>query len=181
MAITDTLLLSPINGTIITLYLKEGGEANGYDSVGTVADLALLEVGLQSIPESLNRMEIGTEALITPRRGEAETVTGVVRWISSGLPNEGMGEDSVRISLPIPADQAGYELGDLVEVSIILDHQMDTLWLPPSAIRKFEGRTFVVVQDGDLQRRTDVRLGVVGQDRVEILSGLSEGQIVVGQ
>ena len=181
LAITDTLLLAPQNGTIISLYLKEGGEVYSYQSVGTVADLAFLEVGLQSLPDSLSRIEIGSEALITPRRGNGESLTGMVRWISSGLPNEGMGNDSVRISLPIPANQAGYELDDLVEVSIILEYKENTLWLPPSAIRKFEGRTFVVVQDGDLQRRTDVRLGVIGQDRIEILSGLSEGQIVVGQ
>jgi multidrug efflux pump subunit AcrA (membrane-fusion protein) len=54
------------------------------------------------------------------------------------------------------------------------------LWLPPQAIRTFEGRKFVVVQEGDAQRRVDVKIGVEGEDRVEIVEGLNEGQVVVG-
>jgi multidrug efflux pump subunit AcrA (membrane-fusion protein) len=46
-------------------------------------------------------------------------------------------------------------------------------------IRTFDNRQFVVVQDGDVQRRVDVKLGVVSDTRVEILEGLAEGQVVV--
>jgi len=48
-------------------------------------------------------------------------------------------------------------------------------------VRTFEGRRFVVIKDGDRQRRQDVRLGIVSSERVEILEGLNEGDIVVGQ
>jgi len=53
------------------------------------------------------------------------------------------------------------------------------LWLPPQAIREFGGRKFVVLQEGDVQRRVDVKVGVVSDDRVEIITGLNEGQVVV--
>jgi len=49
------------------------------------------------------------------------------------------------------------------------------------AVRAFEGRRFVVVKDGDRQRRQDVRVGIVSLERIEILEGLKEGDIVVGQ
>ena len=55
------------------------------------------------------------------------------------------------------------------------------LWLPPQAIRTFEGRRFVVVQDGDAQLRVDVTIGIESDDRVEIEEGLTEGQTVIGQ
>jgi hypothetical protein len=38
----------------------------------------------------------------------------------------------------------------------------------------------VVVQDGESQRRVDVKVGIESTDRVEIEEGLTEGQIVVG-
>ncbi|UCC61429.1 MAG: secretion protein HlyD, partial [Anaerolineae bacterium] len=57
----------------------------------------------------------------------------------------------------------------------------DVLWLPPAAIRTFQGREFVIVQEADRQRRADVQIGIESQDRVEILEGLEEDQIVVGQ
>ena len=55
------------------------------------------------------------------------------------------------------------------------------MWLPPAAIRNFEGRNFVVIQEGDAQRRQDVKLGVKNEDQVEILEGLEEGQTIVGR
>ena len=52
--------------------------------------------------------------------------------------------------------------------------------MPPQAIRNFNGRRFAVVQDGDVQRRVDVKIGIQAEDRVEIEEGLQAGQTVVG-
>jgi hypothetical protein len=48
-------------------------------------------------------------------------------------------------------------------------------------VRAFEGRRFVVLKDGDRQRRQDVRVGITSEERVEILEGLKENDIIVGQ
>ena len=79
-----------------------------------------------------------------------------------------------------PGDLA-LNAGDLVKVNVVIERKDDVLWLPPAAIRTFSGRNFVVVQDGDVQRRVDVTIGIQSTDRVEIKEGLEEGQIVVGQ
>jgi hypothetical protein len=73
------------------------------------------------------------------------------------------------------------ELGDLGRVVVVLEEKQDVLWLPPEAIRTFQGRKFVVVQEEDRQRRVDVRIGIESRERVEIVEGLEDGQIVVGQ
>jgi hypothetical protein len=54
------------------------------------------------------------------------------------------------------------------------------LWIPAGGLRTFQGLDFAIIQDGELQRRVDVRLGVRSPERVEILEGLKEGQLVVG-
>ena len=56
----------------------------------------------------------------------------------------------------------------------------DVLWLPPAAIREFNGRLFVVAQEGDSQKRVDIKIGLQNENQVEVISGLSEGQTVVG-
>jgi multidrug efflux pump subunit AcrA (membrane-fusion protein) len=68
----------------------------------------------------------------------------------------------------------------MVKVTIVLEKRSGVLWVPPQAIRSFEGRRFVVVQDGGVLRRVDVKLGLIAEDRVEILEGVTEGQIIVG-
>lgn len=75
----------------------------------------------------------------------------------------------------------GFTQGDLVRVTVELERKADVLWLPPQALRVFNGRSFAVVQDGDAQRRVDVTLGIQTQERIEIKEGLELGQVVVGQ
>jgi multidrug efflux pump subunit AcrA (membrane-fusion protein) len=68
----------------------------------------------------------------------------------------------------------------LARCTTVLGEQEGVMWLPPQAIRTFQGRKFVVLQDADgRQRRVDVEVGLQAQDRVEVKSGLSVGDVVV--
>jgi HlyD family secretion protein len=48
-------------------------------------------------------------------------------------------------------------------------------------VRSFEGRRFVVVREGERERRVTVRTGIETEEQVEILEGVEAGDIVVGQ
>ena len=90
-----------------------------------------------------------------------------------------MGQNTTtRISLDTPASQLGLEIGDVVQVKVIVEEKKGTLYLLPQAIRTFEGRKFVIVQDAQGQHSVDVKVGIQSEDKIEILSGLEEGQIV---
>ena len=71
-------------------------------------------------------------------------------------------------------------LGQLIEVEMPLQTREDVLWLLPAAIRTFQNRTFVVIQTPDGERVMDVELGLQTDDQIEILSGVQEGDVVVG-
>jgi multidrug efflux pump subunit AcrA (membrane-fusion protein) len=88
-------------------------------------------------------------------------------------------DERVHISLVDP-EGAELEVGDLVKVTVLIERSDDALYLPPAAIRTFEGRKFVMVKAGDRLQKVDVKLGIEGEDRVEILDGLEEGQIIEG-
>jgi multidrug efflux pump subunit AcrA (membrane-fusion protein) len=92
----------------------------------------------------------------------------------------GENDPNVRIAFDDPAQMANFELGDRVRVSILLERHEDVVWLPPAALREFSGRYFVVVKDGEGERRMDVVLGIEGDGRIEILQGVEEGQTVIG-
>jgi len=64
-------------------------------------------------------------------------------------------------------------------VRAVLEVKDDVLWLPPLAVRDFGGRRFVVIEENGRQRRVDVTVGIQSADRVEIVSGLEEGQVVL--
>ncbi len=74
-----------------------------------------------------------------------------------------------------------YQAGDKMTVHIELANKTGVLWLPPNAIHQAGGRTFVVVDSDTGPKRIDITIGLQTKDKVEILSGLEEGQIVIGQ
>jgi hypothetical protein len=86
---------------------------------------------------------------------------------------------SVRVEL----EDAGVslKLNEAATVMIQLEQRQDVLWLPPGALRTFQGRDFVFIEEGGVQRRVDVQLGLRSAERVEVLEGLREGQVVIGQ
>ena len=73
------------------------------------------------------------------------------------------------------------KLGELADIEVRLEAKQDVLWLSPNAIRRFQGRRFVVIQEGDGQRRVDVRIGIESEERIEILEGVEAGETVIGE
>jgi macrolide-specific efflux system membrane fusion protein len=64
-------------------------------------------------------------------------------------------------------------------VTVLAALHENVLFVHPSGVRQFAGRAFVVLQDGDRQRRVDVTLGLANDQQVEITSGLREGDLVI--
>jgi RND family efflux transporter MFP subunit len=182
----DARIVSPMDGLVLSLSLVEGRMVDAYRPVVIVADPSELEVSadvpdrqLQSLTEDMP----ATAALVS---NPGDEIPAQIRQLpypyGGGGRSQGVGEEDTSTRVALDMDAAGdLELGDLVRVTVLLERKEDVLWLPPQAIRTFEGRRFVVVQEGDAQRRVDVTLGVQGEDRVEIEEGLTEGQIIIGQ
>jgi HlyD family secretion protein len=120
-------------------------------------------------------------AALVPASGEGKPVSGKIRRLPiTGSDVQTLDQDNtIRISLDISPADAGYALGDLVNATVTLIKRENVLWIPPDTVRTFGGRKFVVVQVGSAQSRVDVTLGVVGEDRAEVIQGLTEGQVVV--
>jgi len=118
-----------------------------------------------------------THSLAPNRPFSGQVVALPIQTLATGAqPSQ---PQSVRISLP--ADAPAMSIGDHVDIDVVNKVHNDTLFLPPPAVRTFNGRTFVVVRSDGKERRVDVTLGLANDTQVEILSGLNEGDAVVGQ
>jgi RND family efflux transporter MFP subunit len=181
--ILDAQLSAPFDGTILSLGVSDGKSVEAYNTYAVVADLNKLNISADLSSKDTSDLEEGMKVTATLASRPGDVFTGYLsRLPYLGTSTSGEDEDNTtRITLDIDPLEAGFEVGDLVRVTVIIEYKDSVLWLPPQAIRTFEGREFVVVQDGEFQARVDVKIGIEGEDRVEILEGLEEGQVVIGQ
>jgi multidrug efflux pump subunit AcrA (membrane-fusion protein) len=181
--IASARLVAPFAGQILSLNIKAGDSAEAYDAVGVLADPNDLEITAELGSEELSEMALNQPALITLRDRPGETFNGTVHQLPYpyGGTTLDTGDDDTAVHIAVEGD-VDMVLGELATVSIVLHEKQDVLWLPPAAIRTYQGRDFVVVQLADgSQKRVDVLLGITTDERVEIEAGLEEGQTIVGE
>lgn len=175
-------LIAPFDGQILSLSLTPGSQVSAFRPVLTLADPSTLEIIVRPSPEDLTVLGIGQAATVERMSRAGQIDYGHIRLMpyaantSSG--NDQEQDQAVHIGLDEP--DIPLTMGEAATVVIEVEERENVLWLPPAALRTFQGRDFVFVQENGMQRRVDVRPGLRSIDRVEILEGLAEGQTVVG-
>ncbi len=188
--LADASIVAPFDGQALSVRTYEGRMVNAYAKAIVIAKPDKLEVSAdirdrQELEKLAEGMPVTVELVSRP----GETLTGHIRRLpypygggSQSASADAEEQDrSTRIALDATAAGAGFEIGALMRVTIVLERKDGVLWLPPQAIRTFEGRRFVLVQQGEAQMKVDVKIGVKGEDRWEIEEGLTEGQVIIGQ
>jgi macrolide-specific efflux system membrane fusion protein len=160
---------------VLEVTIKPGDAVKAYDSVMTIGrqepkeivatiaigDAQKLSVGLIGICQVLNRPETAVQCIVRRLPLSAKDADQTTR-IAASL------EDLKLIT------------GTLIDVQMPLKVSSNVLWLPPAAVRTFQNRTFVVLQTPDGPRSVDVEVGLRTTDRVELKSGVKEGDVVIG-
>lgn len=185
-SVSDGRILATIDGEIVSLSLYAGRLIEAFRGGIVVADPSTLEVSADLTDKQVQALYEGQKATVTLDTHPGRTWSSTIRCLpypygTCGSADGSTGSSSsVRISLE--DDGQGYDdltIGTLARVTIVLQEKDDVLWLPPQAIRSFQDRQFVMVQEGEQQRRVDIKIGVRGDDRIEIVEGLEEGQVIV--
>jgi RND family efflux transporter MFP subunit len=173
-------ITAPFDGVVLSLSATPGDSISAYQTVLAVGDPSELELRADLSAEQVSDLTVGMTVTLAPADYPGQTFAGEVRQLPYGWGQEA--EETDRAThITLPPDVTDLELGALVRATIVLEEREDVLWLPPSALQTFQGRTFVIVEEPDgTQRRVDVTTGIEGEERVEIVSGLEEGQTVVG-
>lgn len=175
-------LVAPFDGTIGQIAKRPGDGIDAYTPVITIFDDTERELLVSSITSTdSTKVGIGMPVTIIFSRHPGQNFNGVITKLpTSATSSSATIDQDPNYHIEYTAD-VELDVGDLGRITITIAKKDAALWLPPQAVRAFEGRRFVVVKDGDRQRRQDVRVGIVSDERIEILEGLKEGDIVVGQ
>jgi RND family efflux transporter MFP subunit len=171
---------APFAGTVYRREVKKGAMVRTGDPVLRMADLKHLRVRANVDQVDLGRVRPGQLLRISsnayPERSWSASISHVVPHVV--LKESRMVSESLA---PIDPPAAGLVPGMTVDVDILVDSSADALQVPADAIFMADGKPFAYRLDSDRVRRAPITLGRSSVERVEILSGLEEGdRIVVG-
>ncbi|WP_019637271.1 efflux RND transporter periplasmic adaptor subunit [Paenibacillus fonticola] len=193
-------LLAPIGGTITTVNISPGERAKEGNELFTIIDYEQLSTTVSVDELDIAQVQTGMRAEVTLDAIANQTFAGSV----TGIANEGQASNGVALfDVTVKLDNpAGIRVGMSAEVTIILDEKAGVLTLPIEAVRQIGGDYMVIlpseapadIQQPDMpmpasgrQNRANsaggamqkVEVGVHDETRIEIISGLNEGDEVV--
>lgn len=186
-SLSDYEITAPISGQVIVKNVKAGDTLNSNNNnsstLATIYDMSALTFEMSVDELDVLSVKTGQTVEVTADAIEGQTFTGKVTNVSlvSSYSN-GVTQYPVTVQL----DETGDLLpGMNVTAKIILEESEDALAIPAQALLR--GNT-VYVQDSSVKesegrvpagfRSVEVETGLISEDYVEILSGLSEGDVV---
>jgi len=167
-------LRTPADGTII----RRDGEVGDYIPVNQVVFyLAKAGVPLRITgdvdEEDIPLVKVGQKVLIRSDAFPSRVFTGAVHEIT---PKGDPVARSYRVRIQLPADTV-LLIGMTAEANIVTSEKQDALMIPATAVT---GSSVWVVRGGKLEN-VPVQTGIKGRERVEAVTGLSEGDLVVAE
>lgn len=180
--LNDTIIVSPLDGVVIGKPLPVGEMvAQGVNNptvILTVADMSKKRVEANVDQTDIGKIREGQKVTFTVDAYPGKEFTGTVTTIS----RKSTVTDNVTYYLVmIDIDDAEDLLnpGMVARVSIVVTESKGVLTLPLSAIRTDRsGKYVVVVGQNGQTANVPIVTGVTGEERVEITSGLNEGDKV---
>jgi RND family efflux transporter MFP subunit len=170
-SLSDTVIISPMNGVV----LRQDGE------IGEMVDRTFVlfwvgqphplritaDVDEEDIPKVSEQQKVLIKADAFPE----QVIEGEVQQIT---PKGDPINKNYRVRISLPPDTI-LRIGMTTEVNIIVREKLNALLIPATAL--VDGLVWVA-QDEEAKRRK-VQTGIIGEDQVEILSGVNERDLII--
>jgi multidrug efflux pump subunit AcrA (membrane-fusion protein) len=184
--VADGQIVAPQGGQVIAIAIEEGATATAFEPVIEVADPTNLEFAATLNGDQMRQLTEGQPAEIRLLTRPDLALPAVIRQMPAPYGSGGSGavrdrDQTTRFQVSDTMGQTMTPGTTVGRISIVLERKENVLWLPPEAVRSFEGRRFVVMREGERERRVTIRTGIETEAQIEVLEGLEAGDVVVGQ
>ena len=182
--ITSRQLYSPISGEVLSINATPGSPITVGNPVVTLVDVtrlslianqaAILASGRSAVPQ----LNVNQAIAITSSRYKDKTFSGTITKVPV-VPTDGTVATDTTYNFAFDAQGLSFDPSDQVEISVVLGRKTNALYLPPAAIRTVRDRSSVTMRVADKDKSVEVVIGIVTPDKIEIISGLKEGDVVL--
>ncbi len=177
--INKTILRAPVSG-VVTAVEKEVGET----AEANVVIVSMISTGQYQVEANISETEIAKVNLNDKAEmtldalGPEEIFAGQIIKID---PAETVisGVIYYKITSIFDAEDERIKSGMTVNLDILTDNKENVLYLPYYTVKQANGRKYVKVLENKEFKEKDIKTGLEGENNIEIIEGLNEGDEVV--
>ena len=172
---------APHSGVVRRVLIAVSDMVREFEPVIEIADPALVELQMTVSGDVFRAIEPAMEAEVQLQPQEWAPVRILQTTHHNPRFDASIRREEFMVHLSMPEGDHGLRTFSQYPVRIIRARRENTLVIPTAALREARGREYVRVMEDEIRREVDVLVGVRGPTRVEILEGLSEGELVIGR
>ena len=169
-------LNSPISGIVVERNATIGATVGPDANLFKIINISRVWIDANVFEKDLERVRNGQEVKLTVPAFPSATFSGRVILVSTVVDPD---TRTLRVRTEVPNPDGRLKPDMFANVQIITDMNRSAISIPQSAVLDDSGKSIVfVAADGGYKKRV-VTAGIRGNDRVEIIDGLSAGDKVV--
>lgn len=169
-------LTAPISGIVVERNATVGATVGSDVNLFKIIDLSSVWIDANVFEKDLERVRLGQAVKVTVPAFPESTFYGKVTLVSSVVDPD---TRTVKIRTEVPNRDVRLKPDMFASVEIVTAAKRTAISIPLAAVLDDGGKQVVFVADGNEYKKKEVTLGLKSEDRVEITSGLNEGDKVV--
>ncbi len=163
-------------GFITERLIEQGDRVNANQQVYTIEDFKPLLIRVYVPTSDAINLKSGMSAEVTTEVLKGTTFNGSVTLIN---PRIDVQTGTVKVTVEVMDNSLRLKPGMFVEVRIAVGAKENVLVIPRQAILYKQNKTYVFVLDQNQASQREIILGLTEEDHVEVMEGLSEGEVIV--
>ncbi|MDR1664155.1 MAG: efflux RND transporter periplasmic adaptor subunit [Clostridiales bacterium] len=174
--------LSPLTGYVEAVYVQDGGTAAKGGMLMELADLSQTVVKADITEYDAPQLKIGLPAALTTSGLPDRVYNGNITKISAGAVEKEKSsgtEQVVPVEITLQDADDALKAGYTVDIAFFISKKDNVLSVPNQSVASEDGKNYVYLLESDIMIKKEVTVGLRGDRRAEILSGLDENAPVV--
>ncbi len=169
-------ILAPYDGVVSAVTILEGSQvAQGMELI-TIQSNTEVCVNLEVLADEFDNLHVGDKAEIKIKDYK---YSGIVSEMNQIVTMNAVGENIIGATVKIENPDENIFLGVPAKTTIVTDQKENVICIPSRLINTSSDGDFVYVIDEGVVAKKNIEIGISVLDKVEILSGLEEGDQVI--
>ncbi len=169
-------ILCPLDGVLDKLWVEEGEYVQDATAVAELVAVDTVKVVVQVPERDVGFFRTGAEAEVEAFANGQRKVLGAITYISELADEQ---THSTRMEITVANNPRVLRSGQIVKARLTRRALKGVMMIPLAAVIPLESGHAVYVANGEDAQRRSVEIGLIQGLRVEVTTGLSEGDLLI--